>query len=1143
MRETFKKLSVALLILVLAVTFAPGSKVVHAADEELEIHVNETLTIEVDGTNVVYLKFVPEVSGEYQFVSDANYDTYGYLYDSNKAQLTYDDDSAGNRNFCVESVLTAGETYYWGARYYSSGTVGTFDVTLTCVEAYCDHNTKVQEVSVPATCYTDGYIGNVTCMDCPQILEQRQIQTASHVDDDGDGVCESCGKGMPTSSGNCGEYNDSTGGNDDVRYYLYADGELEIYGSGCIAEYAFDYNANITSLNIHEGITGVGSQAFRACDNLARVTFPSTLQKISSYAFYNCDELEEVTIPNGVTSIGYYAFYTESLKKIEIPASVTFTDEYIVSDDTVIWCPLGSFVESYAKEKGYPYVVSDGGDEHNVFSGKLGPKFDWKLDKRTGHLELTGSGAIPSLEGAAAPWNGQKGNITSISLPSGVTEIGSNVFDGLYNLESIHIPSVEDWVGITFNDIPLDTEYTSYAERNLYIGGELAVDVVVPDGITQIPKYAFYGCKSLKSITFPSDLKTIGERAFYKCSSLETVTLPSKLTTIEYYAFGTCSSLKQITIPANVSSLGSSCFYNCTSLESVEFKVNSTNWSKVRTIPGSMFAGTALKEVTVPASVDYINSSAFPGTIEKITVLNPNCSISESCGATFNTAICGFEDSTAEQFASDKSFFFVDYEDEHTHSYKKITSPAHCSRKRCACGQEKIVNHVDKNKDVKCDKCEKSTNAISISKTTSVPLIHEEVVMLSYTPTKAAKFTFKVTGLARYGSSICLYNAANEQIASGWCNENGEAQITRELQKGEQVFLKITNDESVRTVKVSISSHTHTYTEKVTRKATCTMSGWAEYTCSCGEGSYSQSIPSLGHKFATKYTVDKKATATKHGSRSKHCTRDGCNITTSEKTIYRIETIKFSKVKHTYTGKTITPSLVIKDSNGTKLVKDTDYTVKYASGRKSVGKYTATITFKGKYSGTKKLTFYILPQATSKVSSTNTTTTLKATWNKVAAATGYKVELLSSSGKVLQTKHTTKLTTTFSGLTKATTYKIKVTAYKTISDKKQYSIVSKQLTTATKPAAPTSVKATAGSKKATISWKKTTCTGYEIVYSTSSKFSSTKTVTVSSASTVKKAVTGLTKGKTYYFKVRAYKTVGSTKVYSAYSKVVSVKVK
>lgn len=84
------------------------------------------------------------------------------------------------------------------------------------------------------------------------------------------------------------------------------------------------------------------------------------------------------------------------------------------------------------------------------------------------------------------------------------------------------------------------------------------------------------------------------------------------------------------------------------------------------------------------------------------------------------------------------------------------------------------------------------------------------------------------------------------------------------------------------------------------------------------------------------------------------------------------------------------------------------------------------------------------------------------------------------------------------------------------------------------------------SKQMSVVWKKdTTVSGYELLYSTSSKFSKskTKTVTITKNSTTSKTIKALTANKKYYVKLRAYKTVDGVKQYGSYSAVKSVKIK
>ena len=86
--------------------------------------------IAIEAGELKYFKFTPEISGSYKFYSTGNYDTYGYLYDSNRSEITHDDDSGEERNFLITYNLTAGTTYYWGARFYSSSQTGTPTIHL-----------------------------------------------------------------------------------------------------------------------------------------------------------------------------------------------------------------------------------------------------------------------------------------------------------------------------------------------------------------------------------------------------------------------------------------------------------------------------------------------------------------------------------------------------------------------------------------------------------------------------------------------------------------------------------------------------------------------------------------------------------------------------------------------------------------------------------------------------------------------------------------------------------------------------------------------------------------------------------------------------------------------------------------------------
>ncbi len=173
----------------------------------------------------------------------------------------------------------------------------------------------------------------------------------------------------------------------------------------------------------------------------------------------------------------------------------------------------------------------------------------------------------------------------------------------------------------------------------------------------------------------------------------------------------------------------------------------------------------------------------------------------------------------------------------------------------------------------------------------------------------------------------------------------------------------------------------------------------------------------------------------------------------------KVKSVALTKTSYTYNKKAHKPGVVAKDDQGNK-IPASDYTVKYSSGCKNVGKYAVTVTFKGEYKGTYTRTYNVVPQGTKLKSVKAGKKSFKATWKK----------------------------------------------------------------------------------------QKTQTSGYQLAYSTSKKFAKkVKTTTVSKNGTVKKTVKKLSKKKTYYVKVRTYKTVKSgkktIKLYSGWSAAKKVKTK
>lgn len=168
----------------------------------------------------------------------------------------------------------------------------------------------------------------------------------------------------------------------------------------------------------------------------------------------------------------------------------------------------------------------------------------------------------------------------------------------------------------------------------------------------------------------------------------------------------------------------------------------------------------------------------------------------------------------------------------------------------------------------------------------------------------------------------------------------------------------------------------------------------------------------------------------------------------------------------------------------------------------------------------------------------------KITWDKVTGASGYEVYRSTSlDGKYSLSKRITSSSTTNytnTGLKTGNTYYYKIRAYKTVDGKRVYSKFSDRVYATPKLNSPT-IKVKAGTNKATVSWNKVSgAYGYQVYRATSENGTYYLKKTVNSSSSLSYTNTGLTKGKIYYYKVRAYRTVDGKKVYSKYSTVKSV---
>ena len=370
----------------------------------------------------------------------------------------------------------------------------------------------------------------------------------------------------------------------------------------------------LTSIEIPNSVTTIESSAFENCTGLTSVIIPNSVTMIGKKAFYNCTELTSIEFSNSITSIGEYAFYNcFALTSIIIPASVTS-----IGGSAFFNCTGLTSVT-------IPNSVTSIGDY--AFSSCKG---------LTG-IEIPNS--VTSIDESA--FSSCKG-LTSVIIPNSVTSIRTKAFKNCTGLTGVYISDLAAWCNISFEDS--ESNPLSCA-GHLYLNGSEVTELSIPNSITAIKDYTFYGCTGLTSVTIPNSVTKIGSNAFQYCTGLTGVyisdlaawcnisfkdsssnplyyahhlylkgsevtelSIPNSVTSIGSNAFYYCTGLTSVTIPKSVTSIGSYTFYSCTGLTSV------TIGNSVTTIGRAAFCGcTGLTSVTIPNSVTSIESNAFNG--------------------------------------------------------------------------------------------------------------------------------------------------------------------------------------------------------------------------------------------------------------------------------------------------------------------------------------------------------------------------------------------------------------------------------------------------------------------------------------------------------------------------------------------------
>lgn len=458
--------------------------------------------------------------------------------------------------------------------------------------------------------------------------------------------CVECGriKGEVGEKGSCG---------DSLTWEIYDSDVLCITGTGAMADYDIDNPApwsgkNIRYCRLGKGITSIGASAFENCTSLEIIELEEGITSINGYAFYGCTSLKELELPKSLKSIGENAFEgCTSLQKVTAYPKLTSlkNTSFRKCGALTIRGYEGSYIQKYATEKEIPF-------ESMGKWGTCGYSAEWYLIDGT--LTISGANNMADYsETNKAPWTGLKvtkivvenistiGNyafaglseVTEITLPTTVYEIGDYAFKNCAGLKSIEIP---------------DSLELGIISEGMFYGCTSLETIKLPDNIRKIENYAFANCKSLRSFIVPKDVTQISEGTFLNCESLSNITLGNEITAIESSAFAGCglteiqlpsgitnigeeafvgNKFTEIIIPSGVSKLGVGAFSGCELLQSISVEENNNNFSASNGVLYDKVGTTLLlcpggKEgsYTLPRRTTKIAESAFKDC-KKITEL------------------------------------------------------------------------------------------------------------------------------------------------------------------------------------------------------------------------------------------------------------------------------------------------------------------------------------------------------------------------------------------------------------------------------------------------------------------------------------------------------------------------------------------
>lgn len=694
-----------------------------------------------------------------------------------------------------------------------------------------------------------------------------------------------------SNSGFCGLNVSWTFNKDSGELVLSGSGSTYDYDPIAFSEYASWYSQRnlIKSIVIEEGVTQIGAYTFCELPNVESITFPNSMRTLLGSSFSDCPLIKNISLGNKITSISASTFAGTTFYKDEsnwengalylsnclIDVKTDFSGEFVLKENTRVIASKAFYncknITSITIPSSVLYINVDAFSGCTGLSEAFYPETfeQWKLISiGSGNNHLLKCMIVDTLSERPHYLPGNYGkNMNGVLYADGefVTEKGLGLY---YSFGS------DVW-----------SYYKSKFKK-----------VVILDGYSSIGQNAFKDCENLVEVTIPESVTVIWHSAFENCTSLKSITIPSNVKDIYGGTFNNCTSLENIIILGEIETVGSEAFRN-TALpfdgnelyiqgHLVELKESVKGHYTVKEgtvgIGGSVFEGMKeMTSITIPEGVKYIGNAAFYSCtgLKELT-------IPEGCTTIYDEA---FTSCTGLDFLKlPLSITYIERDDAFTFlDDVKILYPGTESQwKSISWGYYSLSNDYFDCLILECDsdrpyyrvsKC--GNNAYAKLYTDGELLIYGYGEMRSdiydeYMGYESFSWTWsykksEITSITVSEGITYIYpnafvgcsNLTSVSLPASLRTIDTNAFVN---QKMETVYFAGTQEQwnsigysawgSSNPKIIFGVSHEHSYSSKVTKEPTCTLTGMMLYSCICGD-SYIETIPVTEHILENYYSA------------------------------------------------------------------------------------------------------------------------------------------------------------------------------------------------------------------------------------------------------------------------------------------------